>query len=171
MNNEYDLDPIDRAIYETVSEYRSPVNGARGGKALAAVMGMPTSTLLNKANPNSDYAHLTLKEARQVMLASGDHRILHTLAHEVGEACVPLPMLEFPADSDLLDSWATWQGEVAQTVQKVKDALKNKVVTMDEVKGVRKELIEDLEKGLAMLNVLEGMAEPDNKVVKLKEGA
>lgn len=167
----YDLDPMSRAIYDTVREFRSPINGARGGKALAAAMNVPTSTLLNKANPNSDYAHLTLPEARQVMLVSGDHRILHTLAHEVGEACVPMPTLDFPADSDLLASWAEWQSDIGQTAQKMKDVLEDGRVTTAEVDEVRLELMEDFERGLAMLDVLRGMAEPDVKVVPMKEKA
>lgn len=165
--HDYGLDPLDRAIYETVSEYRHPVSGKRGGVALAPVMGMNQGTLLNKANPNSEYAHLSVKEARQMMLASGDHRILHVLAHEMGEACVPLPTLEFPADADLLEAWAEWQAEVARTVQAMRNTLADGKVTKGEVRAVRNSLVQDLEKGLAMLDVLDGMAEPETTVVPL----
>ncbi len=163
MNGNDDLlvDPLDRSIYETVHGYVNPKTGKRGVLGLAPVVDMPASTLQNKANPSEQFAHLTVREARKVMLATDDHRILYQLAADLGEACVPLPTLEFAADMDLLDSWAEWQADVAKTIEAVRDALADKKVTLDEVARVRMELIADFEKGLSMLDVLKGMAEPE----------
>lgn len=155
------LDPLDVAIYDTVHGYVHPKSGRRGAVGLAPVVGMPPSTLSNKANPREEFVHLTVRELRAVMLATGDHRALHQLAADVGEACVVLPTIEFPADMDLLDAWAAWQGEVAQTVRRIRTALIDGKITADEVLDVRMELIEDFERGLALLDVLKGMQEPE----------
>lgn len=161
-HDELVVDQLDQAIYDTVHNYVNPHTGKKGAIGLAPVVDMQASTLQNKANPGEHFAHLTVREARKVMLATGDNRILHRLAADVGEACVPLPTLQFAADMDLLDSWAEWQQDVARTVEAVRDALADKKVTRDEVDRVRLELIRDFEKGLAMCDVLKGMAEPDD---------
>jgi hypothetical protein len=154
------LDPLELAVYGTVHDYVHPVTGKKGVVGLAPVIGMSPSTLQNKANPAERFAHLALLEARSIMLAAGDHRILHQLAADLGEACVPLPTNAFPADSDLIVAWAEWQGEVAQTVTALRDVVEARTITQAEVARVRQELIEDYERSLAMLDVLKGMAEP-----------
>jgi len=164
-HDEMVVDPLDQAIYDTVHRYTNPNTGKKGAVGLAPVVDMPASTLQNKANPFEQFAHLTVREARKVMLAAGDNRILHQLAADVGEACVPLPTLKFAADMDLLDSWAEWQQDVAKTIEAVRDALADQKITQAEVASVRLELIKDFEKGLAMLDVLKGMAEPDDVTV------
>jgi len=155
------FDALDIAIYETVHGYINPRTGKRGAAGLAPVVGMPASTLQNKANPAETFANLSMKEARSLMLATGDHRIGHQLMADIGEVCVPVPVHEFPADMDLLEAWAVWQAEIGETVLALKDALEDGRVTRAEVARVRNELAEDFAKGLAMLDVLGGMAEPE----------
>ncbi len=159
------VDPLDQAVYDTVHDYTNPRTHKKGAIGLAPVVDMSASTLQNKANPSEQFAHMTLREARKVMLAANDHRILHQLAADLGEACVPLPTMSFPADMDLLNAWAEWQKEVAETIEAVRSSLDDKRIRLDEVSKVRRELIEDFEKGLAMLDVLKGMAEPDDDIV------
>ena len=166
-DHDYNLDPLDKAIHDTVLGYANPQTGVRGGKALAQAIGMPVSTLLNKANPNEAYANLTVKEARQVMLVSGDNRILHQLAQDVGEACVPLPSLDAVGDLDVINALTEWQAEVGETAQNVRDIYKDGVVHQSEVADLRRELIEDFEKGLALLDRVAAQADPDEKVVPL----
>ena len=165
----YEIDPIDKAVHETVHEFRHMGSGKKGVPALAPVLGMPPSTLQNKSNPNEEYANLTLKEARAVMLATGDHRIVRVLANEVGEACVTLPSIDFAADMDVLDAWGNWQTEIAETVQRIQFALSDGKIDAREVEDVRRELVEDFEKGLALLDVLKGMMEPEDNVTRLRQ--
>ncbi|MDP1586307.1 MAG: hypothetical protein Q8M07_01065 [Prosthecobacter sp.] len=149
------------AVYDTVHGFVDEASGREGARGLGPVIGMKSGTLQNKANPNEEYTHLTLPEARSVMLATGDFRILQALAAELGQACVPLPTIQFPADCDLMVAWADWQAEIAQTVVVMRDSLADGKVTRSEVDRLRKELIEDFEKGLALLDVFRGMSEPD----------
>jgi len=83
---------------------------------------------------------------------------------------VPLPTVEATADMDLLDAWAKWSAEFGETAETIKQALEDGRIEQHEVEAVRRELIEDFEKGLAIIDVLKGMAEPEPEamVVKLK---
>lgn len=161
MHDPDTFDPLDLAIYATVHGYTNPRSGKKGAVGLAPVVGMPVSTLQNKANPAETFARLTVTEARSLMLVTGDHRIGHQLMADVGEACIPLPTFEFASDLALLETWAEWQAEIGETALALKDALEDGRVTQAEVARVRRELTEDFVKGLGMLDVLSGMAEPE----------
>lgn len=164
-----DIDPLDQAAYDTVHGYRDARSGRRGIGPLADMIGMAPSTLQNKTDRKQEFANLNVKEVRALMLATGDYRLLETLAHGVGYAAVPLPSVASTADMDLLDAWAQWSAEFGETAQTIKAALDDGRVTTDEIARCRQELIEDFEKGLGILDVLKGMAEPDEKVVQIKK--
>lgn len=169
MSDGQDIDVLDQAIYDTVHDYKDPNSSKRGVHPLAKMTGIVPSTLQNKSDRKQETHHLSVKEARAIMLVSNDFRILQTLASEVGYAAVPLPANAFPADMDLLESWADWSAEIAQTVERIKSALDDKTLTQEEISAIRKEMIEDFEKALALLDVLKGMAEPDKNVVNIKK--
>ena len=162
-----DIDPLDQAIYDTVHDYRDLHAGGRGAAALARAIGMAGSTLQNKADRKQEFAHLSLQEARSIMLVSGDTRILSTLAEQLGYAAVPLPQIEAPADTDLLQVWADWSNEFGETAAAIKAALEDNKITQAEVAKVKRELIEDFETGLAIIDVLKGMAEPEDNVTHI----
>lgn len=163
MNGNDDLlvDPLDRAIYETVHGYVNPKTGKKGALGLAPVVDMPASTLQNKANPSEQFAHFTVREARKIMLAAGNNAILYQLGVDVGEACYPLPSLEAVGDADVLEALTAWQAEVGETAQKVRDIYSDRRVRMHEVEELRRELIQDFERGLALIDVIKGQAEPE----------
>lgn len=154
------IDPLDKAAYDTVHDYTNPRTGKKGAVGLGPVVGMPHSTLQNKVNPSMDFQHLTLKESRTLMLATGDHRMLRQLARDLGEACVPLPSLDVVGDLDVLEALTEWQAETGETAQKVRDIYADKRIELGEVEELRRELIEDFEKGLALLDRIRAQAEP-----------
>jgi len=159
MNAErFGVDPLDESIYDAVHDYKDLVTGKRGVVALSKATGLSTSMLQNYSNP-AEPSQFTVKQFRTLILTTGDKRPLHQLAHDVGEACFPLSANEFPANTDLISAWADWQGEIAETMQHAKSILDDKKVLKAEVNKLRKELIEDFERGLQLLNVFEGMQE------------
>lgn len=162
------IDPLDMAIYQTVHEYKNSHTGKKGALGLSAAVGMAAPTLQNKANPMHDLQQLSLKEARTVMLATGDHRMLHQLAHDLGEACVPTPTLDVVGDSDVLEALTIWQESTGKTAKKLREIYEDKRVEMHEVEQLRLALIHEFEMGLALVDVVKGQAEPDKglKVVK-----
>lgn len=70
--------------------YLTGHNYPGGAPALAARMGMDARKLSRKLNPNAIHS-LTLDEAEVLMALSGDHRILHAMAAELGYVCTPIP--------------------------------------------------------------------------------
>lgn len=60
-----------------------------GVSALATRMGMDTRELSRKLNPNT--GDLWLDEAVALMTLSGDYRILHAMADELGYTLAPQP--------------------------------------------------------------------------------
>ncbi|MBO1529627.1 phage regulatory CII family protein [Psychrobacter sp. F1192] len=60
-------------------------NSKHGGSiALAARMGMSSTVLNNKVNPNTDTHHLRLDEALTIMEFTGDHSIIQSMAQQLG---------------------------------------------------------------------------------------
>lgn len=161
-------DPLDQAIYETCHGYTAPGEKRASVKALARVMGMRPSTLQNKANPFEEYAQLSVKEARQAMLVTGDHRILHALARDVGEACFPLPSAEWVGDMDVMAALTKWQAEIGKTAQEVHDTYADGKVETHEIEAVERSLIRDYERGMELIALMKGQAEPESQKPALK---
>ena len=72
------MDVID-AAHKTV---HNPKHG--GSTAIAARMGMSSTVLNNKVNPNTDTHHLRLDEAVTIMEFTGDTSIIQAMAHRLG---------------------------------------------------------------------------------------
>ncbi len=72
------MDVID-AAHKTV---HNPKHG--GSTAIAARMGMSSTVLNNKVNPNTDSHHLRLDEAVTIMEYTGDHSIIQAMAQRLG---------------------------------------------------------------------------------------
>jgi len=161
MSENFDIDVLDQVIYDTIHNYRDANTGKKGPFALAKVVNMSGATLQNKANRNEEYANLNVKEARSVMLGTKDFSILHALAAELSFAAVPLPVADFPADMDLMVAITEWTTDYGETAAAIRDALNDKKITRKELEVIRKELVQDFEKGIKILDVMEGMAEPE----------
>lgn len=64
------------------------VHDAPGGvHALAARMGVSANTLTHKVNPNNTTHHLHPQELLDIQLFSGNHYVLHAMAHALGYTC------------------------------------------------------------------------------------
>lgn len=72
------MDVID-AAHKTV---HNPKHG--GSTAIAARMGMSSTVLNNKVNPNTDSHHLRLDEALTIMEYTGDTSIIQAMAQRLG---------------------------------------------------------------------------------------
>ena len=158
---DYDIPKLGRVIYETVHKYRNPATGKKGAIGLASAMRMPVSTISNKANPNDERTHFAVHEVMSLIEATNNNSILEQMAHERGMACFPLPTVEFVGDLNVLNALTEWQAEIGETAQKIRDAYDDGRVTFDEIDAVKRELVEDFEKGLAVLDLMRGQAEPE----------
>lgn len=70
---------VEDAAHKTV---HNPKHG--GSVAIAARMGMSSTVLNNKVNPNCDTHHLRLDEAVTIMEYTDDHSIMQAMAQRLG---------------------------------------------------------------------------------------
>lgn len=124
------MEDIHRAIHEAVL--------AAGPKELAHKMGMAHTTLLNRANPNDDTHRLNVEQLLQIMLHSGDSRVLHALAAEFG---FELVAKQAPKVTGLTAALLSMSAEVADVTRAVADALEDGHVSQTEKQMIKRELL------------------------------
>ncbi|MEM5384164.1 phage regulatory CII family protein [Paraburkholderia phymatum] len=98
------------------------VHDYKGGcESLAPRVGMSAQVLRNKANPNTDTHHLTLRNAIDVTAMTDDDRILEAWARERGFALVKVPDVGNCNDAAIVElmgeAWAT-HGAVGKEICK-----------------------------------------------------
>lgn len=77
------------AMHATVLDYPG------GADSLAPRMGIKSAAVLrSKANPNIDTHHMRLDEAITMMVCSGDYRVMHAMASDMGGVFSLLPIGE-----------------------------------------------------------------------------
>lgn len=153
---------LEEAIHKTAKEF------SEGTKGLAIRIGVRPGNLQNKVDPGMPDHVLNVNEALSMMLVANDFRILEVLAHETGHGVVPLPKTEFPGDLDMLTAWAEWSTEIGETAAALKEALAGGSITRAKADKIKRELIEDFQKGMALFGVVDKSVEPDEKVTPIK---
>lgn len=151
------IDALADAIYRTVH------NGhPRGAVGLGPLIGVRASYLQNKADPSHD-AELTLRESIPLMRETGDYAILATLAASVDHAVIPVGDYSKTSDAALLDLYCEYHADLGQTAEAIREALgkADTRITRADVRRVRREMLEDIQAGLAFLARLESLAEDD----------
>ncbi len=98
-------------------------------KVLAAKMGVPHVSLLQRANPDNDAHHLTIEHLFGVLLHTGDMRPLRALAEEFG---FDLVAKQAPAPKALTASMINVGKEVADLTIAVHKALEDNHVNSQE---------------------------------------
>lgn len=98
-------------------------------KVLAAKMGVPHVSLLQRANPDNDAHHLTIEHLYGVLLHTGDMRPLRDLAAEFG---FDLVAKQAPAPKALTASMMNVGKEVADLTLAVHKALEDNHVNSEE---------------------------------------
>lgn len=144
---------VDRAIYETAHDFPG------GVEALAAHLGRAVGTVYNKADPGCETHQFSVREAVAMMLAARDYRVARAVCHTVNHACVPLGDYRHCSDMELLNCYTTFHAEVGQTAEALRSALSRRRISKDAVARVRREIYEDIEAGLALLDRVEALAD------------
>lgn len=106
-------------------------------KALAAKMGVPHVSLLQRANPDNDAHHLTIEHLFGILLHAGDMRPLSALAHEFG---FDLISRSAPEPQALTKSLINVGKEVADLTIAVHQALDDEHVSSFEKSLIRQEI-------------------------------
>lgn len=130
-----------------------------GIPALSVRMGMSPNVLQNKVNPTQEHHKLTLSEAVRMQALTGDVRILHAMASELGHVAVPVLGYEGVSDMELLDGYMdsiTALGEFTAAFQLSIADGRVTPAEMARMEGLSYELIQ---RHLALMMRLRGMAE------------
>lgn len=109
------MDVLD-AAYKTAQDYPG------GVAALAVRMGVNAGTLQHKLNPNNTTHMLSLREAVQLQMVSGDVAILRAMAHQLGyvvERSIP-----DQAAGNPVEAFMHFQTSVADVTRAAADVLR-----------------------------------------------
>lgn len=129
MNASYSFDV---AAFQTVSQWPG------GAKALGPVVGINGSVLAHKVSLTDTTNHLTVPQARTIMQATDDYRMLMGLAQDLDHVCIAVTGL---ADATMLEqSIATAAHEFGDYLTAVSAAVADRTVTPNELRKIDREL-------------------------------
>jgi len=106
-------------------------------KTLAAKMGVPHVSLLQRANPDNDAHHLTIEHLFGILLHTGDMRPLEALADSFG---FELVAKERPKSEQLSTAVLHMHAEVADVTRAVTAALEDGHVSQTEKALIKREI-------------------------------
>lgn len=106
-------------------------------KSLAAKMGVPHVSLLQRANPDNDAHHLTIEHLFGILLHTGDMRPLEALADAFG---FELVAKEQPKAEQLTTAVLHMHSEVADVTRAVTAALEDGHVSQTEKALIKREI-------------------------------
>lgn len=144
---------LERAMYSLVHDHEG------GAPALAPLVRMNPGTLANKVNYRMDSHHLTVDEAVQIQLVRRAFPVFEAEARLFGFITVPVPRLRNVSDMQLLDAWADWHADIGETGAEIKKALQDGRITRAEIDAIRREMFEDFQRELELLQRLEALCD------------
>lgn len=147
------ISDIDQAMHDLVHTYPG------GAPALAPLVRMNPGTLSNKVNPLMESHHLTVDEAVQIQLIRRDFCLFYAEGRLFNHACVPMPDLHNVADMELLSAWADWHADIGETGAMIKRVLEGGRITKCQLAEIKREMFEDFQRELELLQRLEAMAD------------
>lgn len=135
---------IDDAAYHTVHDYPG------GAAALAPRLGKSSTSLSHEVRPPAgNMAKLGLRDAQRIMALTGDYRMLHAQAAELGQFVLPLPQV---AQSDgSMQHLAELAREFGDVVSTIGSVLADGRVTDNEMRGLERQWGELVAAGQHML--------------------
>lgn len=146
------MDTINRTIHKTASSYSG------GIRKLANDLNLQPGTFSNKCNPSLSTHILNIKELIDICKQTGDLSPLHEIARKLHCVCVPIETYKGISDMQLLDAWSDWEIQRAETMKEIKNALNLHQITALQIDRIQREMFEDFQKELTLLERLKIMA-------------
>ena len=122
------MDHIDQAVYDTVH------NSDVSAKEIAQRLGMSHQVLINKANPQSEFHKMTLRESLAIQLITGNYRIHKAIDTELGVKG------EGPSLKSLLESVLIASKEHGDVVRAIQESIEDGRFTLREKEQCQKEI-------------------------------
>jgi hypothetical protein len=120
------------AAFQTVNQWRG------GAQALGPIVGINGSVLAHKVSLTDDANQLTVPQARTIMQATTDYRMLIGLAQDLNHTCVQQADAKPSVSLDLAIAQAT--KEFGEYLSAVSTAVADHVVTPNELRRIDREL-------------------------------
>lgn len=126
---------VAQAAYATVHEY------AEGTEVLAEAIGIKSKqVLINKASTSpSKSHHLTLREAERIIKFTGDVRMIHALADEMGGVYLPAILNGDARSITVMSDISKMSQEFGALIQEVANDIQDGVITDNEFKRIEGE--------------------------------
>lgn len=119
------------AAHATVHDYPG------GSESLGPRVGISPAVLRNKVNPHNTTHHLTLAEAKRLVLVTGDIRILRAWANEAGFLLVKAPdSVTVESDMSVLEHMTSMLVAQGHFAQEIHTALSDGGLTQAEMKKI-----------------------------------
>ncbi|TAA42170.1 hypothetical protein EAT51_07820 [Pseudoxanthomonas winnipegensis] len=128
-----------------------------GSESLAPRLGMSAAVLNSKVNPKTATHHLSLVEAQCIMDLTGDHRILHDLAHALGYVLTPVSD-DVRGDETVMELVLDLNAAQGELARELHDALADEVLTLNELNEVAKDCHGSISAILILLRKLRAVA-------------
>lgn len=123
---------FEHAALNTVADYPG------GARALGQAVGINGSVLAHKVRLQDADNQLTVPQARKIMLATGDYRMLHALAADLDHLCIQVEGLS--GAETLERSIADAAKEFGEYLSAVSTAMLDGQVTTNELRKIDREL-------------------------------
>lgn len=124
------------AAFQTVNQW------CGGAQALGPIVGINGSVLAHKVSLTDEANQLTVPQARTIMQATDDYRMLVGLAQDLNHTCTQQTGAKAPMALDLAIAQAT--KEFGEYLSAVSAAVADRVVTPNELRRIDRELGEHL---------------------------
>ena len=141
------------AAWRVAHDYQAGVQG------LAAKLGKHPGTFANELNPGQEGHKLGLGDATAMQAVAGDHRILHAMAHTLGEVCFAVPDLGRVSDEALLQLTNKIGAEGGDFHRAVDEALRQHRFTRQAYGRVQEEAMQYIAAIAEALARLEGLVD------------
>lgn len=139
------------AVYNCVHD-----NG--GPTLLGPRLGLKPHVLSNKANPQQRHNKLSIEESLELQLVTGDHRIIHAEARELGYLLIPLHNPP-PSDVELLTLYAGWQRDTGRTHGAIAAAFEDQAITPPEQAEIERCFFAAASAGLTYIHRMGGLVQ------------
>ncbi|MBN9475388.1 MAG: hypothetical protein ABS43_01700 [Bordetella sp. SCN 67-23] len=146
------MSAFENAAFNTVHDY------SRGAKALAEIVDIPYHVLLHKVNPNNETHQLSVRQAVKIMQATGDDRMLHAIAAELGMVLVITQMAEID-DRQMHQAMTQALGRFGEYLDTVSESLEDGRITATELRKIDGTLGKMIEKVTVIRAIAAQMAE------------
>lgn len=154
------MTPLD-AAYNVVSDYPG------GAFALAARLGKKPSTLTHELNPAANpNAKLGLETAVKISELTGDHRILHAFAEQLGYRCVRVGVIDSIDAPDVLREISVFAKETGEALIAAHRAIEDGSLTENEIETFEREVADIAPAAVTVAKAMRDLAERE----RLKRG-